>query len=67
LTTQLHECPAPGCTERVDFSMFACQRHWFSIPKPLRDEIWRTWRKRLEAHAAARKAGVEFLEAETRD
>lgn len=24
--------------------MFMCKRHWFTLPKRLRDDIWRTYR-----------------------
>lgn len=24
--------------------MFACKPHWFSLPKPMRDAIWREYR-----------------------
>lgn len=24
--------------------MFMCKRHWFALPKPLRDVIWREYR-----------------------
>jgi hypothetical protein len=25
-----------------------CRDHWFALPKPIRDEIWRTYRKGQE-------------------
>jgi hypothetical protein len=39
-----HECHAIGCTACVPAGMFMCKRHWFSLPKPLRDRIWATYR-----------------------
>lgn len=39
-----HECPAPGCAERVPFERFACRSHWYAIPGPLRLELTRAWR-----------------------
>jgi hypothetical protein len=24
--------------------MWGCRRHWFTLPKPLRDRIWKTYR-----------------------
>ncbi|HEY2936938.1 MAG TPA: hypothetical protein VGJ25_10075 [Gaiellaceae bacterium] len=57
-----HECPAPGCAERVPFERFACPAHWFSIPKPLRDELWHAWRFGTVAdHLRARAACVAYL------
>jgi hypothetical protein len=43
------QCPRPGCKREVPPDLFACTPDWFSIPKPLRDQIWRTWRRRLAA------------------
>jgi hypothetical protein len=28
--------------------MFMCRRHWFALPKPLRDRIWQTYRSGQE-------------------
>jgi hypothetical protein len=44
--------------------MLACKRHWFQVSKPVRDQVWATWHRRispgggdlaeaLENHAAA--------------
>lgn len=58
-----HKCPAPGCAELLPFETFACRGHWFSIPKPLRDDLWRAWRRGdFEAHAEVRAECVRFLE-----
>lgn len=35
-----HTCHAAGCTAHVHPSMFMCKRHWFMVPKKLRDEVW---------------------------
>lgn len=35
-----HTCHAEACTETVPPRMFMCRRHWFMLPKALRDEIW---------------------------
>lgn len=37
-------CHAYECDVPVPPKMFACKAHWFALPKPLRDEIWRTYR-----------------------
>lgn len=60
-----HVCPAPGCEEQVDRSMLACRAHWFSIPKPLRDEVWEAFLgdgPGSEQHFAAINACIDFLE-----
>lgn len=33
----------PGCEEQVPPAKWGCARHWFKLPKPLRDRIWRTF------------------------
>jgi len=37
-------CHAVGCSERIPRNMLMCKPHWFKVPKPLRDEIWRTYK-----------------------
>lgn len=62
-----HTCPAPGCTVEVDSEQLACSRHWFSIPKDLRDELWEAYRgngKGSARHFAAIEACVEFLDSQ---
>jgi hypothetical protein len=62
-----HECPAPGCDAQVPRSQLACRRHWFAIPKPLRDEVWRAYRgpgPGSAEHIAAITAAIESLEDE---
>lgn len=35
-----HLCHANDCTERVPPRMLMCKRHWYMVPKPLRDAVW---------------------------
>jgi hypothetical protein len=44
-----HTCHHPRCDVAVSPKMLACRPHWFSLPKPLRDEIWATYRPGQEA------------------
>ena len=39
-----HTCHATGCTTPVPRILWGCRRHWFMVPKPIRDDIWRTYR-----------------------
>lgn len=59
-----HKCPAPGCDKDVPSSQYACGRHWYSIPKPLRDELWAGYREEPlgERHLAAMEACGDFLD-----
>lgn len=43
-----HTCHAYKCGRRVDPAMVMCTRHWFMVPKRLRDIIWRTYRRGQE-------------------
>jgi len=38
-----HVCHADGCNVEVPPKMFMCKRHWFMVPKPMRDRIWATY------------------------
>lgn len=38
-----HTCHAHGCKVAVSPKMFMCKRHWYSLPKELRDAIWREY------------------------
>jgi hypothetical protein len=43
-----HRCHWPGCQVEVPPDKFTCRRHWFALPKPIRREIWRHYRKGQE-------------------
>lgn len=43
-----HTCHWPGCAVEVPPAMWGCRRHWFTLPKSLRDKIWATYRHRQE-------------------
>jgi hypothetical protein len=40
---EAHTCHAEGCCEGVPEKIFMCRRHWYMLPKPLRDAIWRVY------------------------
>ena len=42
--TRAHHCHWPGCTAQVPPAMWGCRRHWYALPKHLRDRIWATFR-----------------------
>lgn len=39
-----HTCHATGCETPVPPEMFMCRRHWFMLPKQMRNRIWQTYR-----------------------
>lgn len=42
--TRDHECHWPDCKEQVKPAFWGCRRHWFMLPKRLRDRIWATYK-----------------------
>ncbi|HEY1716199.1 MAG TPA: hypothetical protein VGG07_25100 [Solirubrobacteraceae bacterium] len=58
-----HECPAPGCGERVSFERFACKRHWYAVPGPLRAELLYEYRRNFgdQGYLDARQRCVDAL------
>lgn len=39
-----HTCHWPGCRTEVPPKRWGCGRHWFALPKPIRDAIWAAYR-----------------------
>lgn len=39
-----HTCHASDCEVPVPRRMFMCKRHWYMVPKPMRDAIWAAYR-----------------------
>lgn len=49
--TRDHHCHWPGCAAQVPPAMWGCTRHWYKLPKALRDRIWRTFDPGQEVNA----------------
>ena len=63
-----HTCHATGCKKAVPPVMFMCKKHWLSLPKVLRDAVWRTYRAGQcddwnisHQYADAARAAVTFV------
>lgn len=63
-----HDCHATNCTTRVPPKLFACKKHWFEIPKNIRDRIWATYEPGQEnskrpsrEYLIAARAAIVFL------
>lgn len=39
-----HTCHWPTCDTEVPPKLWGCKKHWFTLPKNLRDIIWATYR-----------------------
>lgn len=58
-------CPVKGCENKHTRSVMMCRAHWFSLPKPLRDEVYRAFRYEgiiSEAYFDARESAIAFCE-----
>lgn len=40
----VHRCGWPGCKRPIPLAMWGCNRHWYSLPKEIRDAIWQGWK-----------------------
>lgn len=58
--TRDHTCHWPGCDRQVPPAMWGCRPHWYSLPKDLRDAIWRTYRPGQEI---SRTPSESYLQA----
>lgn len=47
--TRAHHCHWPTCNAQVPPAMWGCRKHWYMLPKYLRDKIWNTYRAGQEA------------------
>lgn len=41
--TRPHHCHWPGCAQQVPPALWGCKRHWYMLPKELRDAIWEAY------------------------
>lgn len=39
-----HHCHASGCKVSTRPEMFMCRKHWYMLPKRMRDRIWAAYR-----------------------
>lgn len=63
-----HYCHAKGCKVRIPPSMFMHKRHWYMLPKAMRDAIWDTYvpgqefrKNPSEAYLAAARTAIDYI------
>lgn len=39
-----HTCHWKGCETQCPPAMWGCKKHWFTLPKTLRDKVWMYYR-----------------------
>ncbi len=54
-----HTCHRPGCATKVPPKMFACLKHWFSLPTFIRAKIQREYRPGQEIDKHPSKAYLD--------
>lgn len=54
-----HKCHWPGCDRDVPAAMWGCYSHWMTLPKFLRDKIWRSYQPGQEISKTPSAAYVE--------
>lgn len=62
-----HLCPGPGCEKMISDDLLACQRHWFQVPKDIRDAVYAAWDHRRglgsDEHALAVHEALKHMRA----
>ena len=38
-----HTCHWPGCEVEVPPAMWGCRKHWYKLPKQLRQKLWQVY------------------------
>lgn len=61
--TRAHACHWPGCAKQVPPAAWGCRRHWFKLPKDIRDQIWRAYRPGQEADLKPSESYIEAARA----
>jgi hypothetical protein len=56
-----HECHATECHVEVPPRMLMCRRHWWMVPKPLRDAVWAEYRPGQEVD---KRPSNEYMDAQ---
>lgn len=58
LFSGVRRCPVRGCRAEIDPSRLMCRRHWYTVPKEIRDLVWATWRSGDGAYSREHRAAV---------
>ena len=63
-----HKCAADGCDVIVATDLLMCRKHWFKVPKDIRDRVWAGYRRGLDAeYDAAVAAAVDAIRKREQD
>jgi hypothetical protein len=56
----IRRCPIPRCPVPIDPTRLMCRKHWYQVPKPIRDQVWATWRSGQGARSREHKDAVRL-------
>ena len=56
-------CPWPGCGKNIPQSIWGCKRHWFMLPKDIRDWVLSTYEKGINMHLTPTRAYLDATKA----
>jgi hypothetical protein len=59
LSAGVSPCQIPQCDERIDLSRLMCRKHWYLVPKLMRDHVWATWRSGQAAFSREHQDAVQ--------
>lgn len=57
-----HTCHWPSCSQPVPPKLWGCRKHWFKLPKLIRDKIWRHY---VPGQEIRKDPTSEYLEVAT--
>lgn len=63
----MSRCPHPACNAPKPGNMYACRKHWFSLPQNIRNAIWAAYKGSgalSEPWLKADKQATDFWEAQ---
>ena len=55
-----HRCHWPGCDLNVAPRFWGCKKHWYKLPKRIRDRIWDTY---VHGQEITKSPTREYIEA----
>lgn len=58
-----HKCPVDGCSRSRGDRQLMCKKHWYMVPKELRDNVYRTARRMWDGEGGATHAWSEAADA----
>lgn len=74
MTQRSHCCPVRGCEKRIVGNHLMCAKHWYRVPRTIRDQVWSALRRyqrgdatlgELQDAQAKATEAVDALEANT--